>query len=264
MKRSILAAVVAAAFLALPMPAQAQDQMPEMTWFTVFTDHVNPHNAMEYEANIKAIVNAMTAAGVQDMQFVTISGPEMGYAYAIPGYGPADYNTLMANWQAGVEEVGAEKFMDLMTGADMSVESREMGYLVLRPELSFKPEMVGFDPAKPLRHYTLLYVRPGHEMAFEAVGAKYQALYTKHGIDRGWRLYEYKTGNDLPAYMVVESAEDEHDHHMLNAETEEVLGAEGQALFAEVGATLRGVETRTGWVRPDLSYPPMEMTADGE
>jgi hypothetical protein len=264
MKRSVLAAVVASAFLALPMPAQAQDQMPEMTWFTVFTDHVSPHQAMEYEANIKAIVDAMTAAAVQDMQFVTISGPEMGYAYAVPGYGPNDYDAMNANWQAGVEKVGSQKFMDLMGSADRLVDSREMGYLALRPDLSYNPETVGFDPAKPMRHYTLLYVRPGQEMAFEAIGKKYQALYEKHDIDRGWRIYQYMTGSDLPAYMVVESAENEHDHHMINAEIDEVLGAEAQALFAEVGVTLRSVETRTGWVRPDLSYPPMEMTADGE
>jgi hypothetical protein len=246
------------------MPAQAQDQTPEMLWFTVFTDHVKPHAAMKYEANIRAIVDAMTAAGVQDVKFVAISGPEMGYAYAMPGYGPNEYDAMNTNWMAGMEKVGPQKFMDLMKSAMASVESQDMGYLALRPDLSFKPEMVGFDPAKPMRHYTLLYVVPGQEMAFEAVGAKYQALYTKHGIERGWRLYKYMSGADLPAYLVVESAADEHDHHKMNAEIDEVLGEEGQALFAEVGATLRRVETRTGWVRPDLSYPPMEMTADGE
>lgn len=106
MKRSILAAVMASAFLALPMPVQAQDQAPEMMWFTIFTDHVKPSMAMEYEANIGKLVDAFTAAGVEDMNWVALSGPELGYAYAIAGMGPDDHSDMYAAFQSGVEGVG--------------------------------------------------------------------------------------------------------------------------------------------------------------
>ena len=263
MKRGALAALVASAFLAVPGPVDAQEQAPEMTFFAVFTDHVKPSAAMEYEAGIKQLVESFTAAGVEDMQWVTISGPEMGYAYAIPGKGPADYNTMMADWQANVGKVGLDKFMGIMQETMKSVESQEMYYLVLRSDLSYKPEMVGFDPAKPLRHYTVLKYLPGTEMAAEANAKKWQELYEKHGIERGWRLYQYVTGGDLPAYMIVESAESEYDHHMMQDEINAKLGEEAMVLYKETGDILRGMDTMTGFVRPDLSFPPMEMASEG-
>jgi len=263
MKRSILAAVMASAFLALPMPVQAQDQAPEMMWFTVFTDHVKPSMAMEYETKIGELVDAFTAAGV-DMNWVAISGPELGYAYAVAGLGPDDHSDMYATFQSGVEGVGPEKFMGIMSAAMESVESQEMYYLMLRSELSYKPEAVGFDPEKPMRHYTLLKVLPGKEMAMEEVARQFKALYEKHGIERGWRFYQYMTGSELPAYLVVESAKDEHDHHMMEAENYAVFGDEAEALRGAARAASRGMETMSGWVRPDLSYPRLEMTADGE
>jgi len=264
MKRGLLAALAASVFLALPGPVQAQDDAPEMMWFTVFTDHVKPSMAMEYEAKIGEVVDMFTAAGVQDMNWVTISGPELGYAYAIAGMGPDDHSDMHATWQASVGAVGPEKFMGAMSAAMESVESQEMYYLTLRSELSYQPEMVGFDPEKPMRHYTLLKVLPGQEAAMEAVATGFKELYAKHGIERGWRFYQYMTGSDLPAYLVVESAKDEHEHFMLESETQEKFGDEAQALYGQVMAASRGMETMTGYVRPDLSYPRMEMAAEGE
>ena len=176
MKRGALAALVASAFLAVPGPVHAQDQAPEMMWFTVFTDHVRPSMAMEYEARMGELVDMFTAAGIQDMNWVTISGPELGYAYAISGMGPDDFSDMYSTWQEAVGMVGLEQFMGTMTAAMESVERQEMYYLTLRSDLSYKPEAVGFDPEKPMRHYTLLKVLPGKEMAMEEVARKFKAL----------------------------------------------------------------------------------------
>lgn len=264
MKRGVLTALMASACLALPVTAQAQDQMPEMMWFTVFTDHVKPAMAMEYEANMSKVVDAFTAAGVQDMQWVTISGPELGYAYAVADMGPDDHSDMYATWQEAVGTVGPEKFMGIMSTAMKSVERQEMYYLTLRSDLSYKPEMVGFDPAKPMRHYTLLKVLPGQEMAMEDVARQFKELYGKHGIERGWRFYQYMTGSDLPAYLVVESAANEHEHFMMEAKAQDMMGDEAKALYGQAMAASRAMETMTGYVRPDLSYPRMEMAAGGE
>ena len=262
MKRGALAALVASALLAVPGPARAQDT-PEMIWFTIFTDHVKPSMATEYEANIGKMIDVFTAAGV-DMEWVSISGSELGYAYAVVGMGPDDFSDMYAAWEAGVNAVGAEKFMAISASANAAVERQEMYYLMLRPELSYKPEAVGFDPAKPMRHYTVLKVLPGKEAAMEEVARKFKQLYAKHNIERGWRFYQYMTGSDLPAYLVVESATDEKEHFVLEAENQAAFGDETQPLYAEAMAASRGFETMTGYVRPDLSYPRLEMAAGGE
>ena len=264
MKRAVLAALVASAFLAVPGPASAQDEAPEMMYFTVFTDHVKPSMTTEYEAGIGKLIDAFTAAGVQDMEWVAISGSELGYAFAVAGMGPDDFSDMYASWEASIGAVGPEKFMGIMSGTMKAVERQEMYYLALRPELSYKPETVGFDPAKPMRHYSVLKVLPGQETAMEDVARGFKALYTKHGIERGWRFYQYVTGSDLPAYLVVESAASEKDHFVMEAETQALFGDETQELYAAAMAASRGFETMTGYIRPDLSFPRMEMGTEGE
>ena len=81
-------------------------------------------------------------------------------------------------------------------------------------------------------------------------------------IERGWRIYPIVSGTDLPAYLVVSSAESEVGHFMLDADVQEQLGDTVMELRAATGATLRRVEERSGWVRPELSYPSMGMEGD--
>ena len=81
--------------------------------------------------------------------------------------------------------------------------------------------------------------------------------YGRHGIERGFRMYQYVTGSDLPMYLLVTNARDRAHDATLSAQIEKTLGADGAALMAKTGATLRSVREMSGEVRPELSYPVM-------
>jgi hypothetical protein len=258
MKRSSFLLLSALLLLALPAPAAAQDQG---TWFTIFADHVQIHNQKAFEEYSHEFVEMFSEAGVEGVSWVTISGSDVGYVYAVPGMGPADMDEMNASWGAAIESIG-QPIYDLMAKSDALVESREMYYLKLRSDLSYMPDDVDLVSAKPFRHYTYLYVKPGAGRQFEAAIAPWQAAYEDAGIESGWRIYEIVSGNDLPAYLVVSSSDTEHHYYMMSEENQEALGEQFMELRAGTGAALRRVEQTSGWVRPDMSYPPMAMEGD--
>ena len=61
---------------------------------------------------------------------------------------------------------------------------------------------------------------------------------------------------------MVQSAKNAADFESKNAKVNELLGEEAQELMQRTMAITRKFETKTGWMRPDLSYMPSEeMTA---
>ncbi|MFO7589070.1 MAG: hypothetical protein R6X22_13565 [Gemmatimonadota bacterium] len=235
-------------------PAAAQDAEP--VWFTVFADHVDISNQPAFEEKTRAFVRLFEDAGVEGVSWVTITGPDLGFAYSIPGKGPGDMDEMNESWGAAMQAIG-EAGSRLMAESDALVESREMFFLLLRPDLSHNPETVGMSPDFPYRHYVQLQVHPAKAQAFEASATAWAEAYAKHGIERGFRVYQYMTGADLPKYLIVEHAKDEAEFHAAEAEIRAKLGADREALYARTVPTLKSVREMAGWVRPEFSYPSM-------
>ena len=257
-QRSLLLSAAILVAFAVPATATAQD---ENTWFTVFADHVAIHNQQAFEEHSRKFIAMMNEAGIEGVSWVTISGSDVGYAYSIPGMGPGDFDDMNAGWGEVMASLG-QPAMDLMAESNKLVDSRDMFYLMLRSDLSYMPDAVDMVADKPYRDYTYLYVVPGMEAEFETSVGAWRDAYADASIERGWRIYSIVSGTDLPAYLVVSSAEDEHKHQMMAADVREALGDRYPELRAMTGKTLRRVEERSGWVRPELSYPAMGMEGD--
>ncbi len=252
MKKLPLAAL--AALLTFVPTASAQEMQP--TWFTIITDHVEISNMAAFEEASREFVRMFEDKGLEDMSWITIMGPELGYTYAIPGMGPEDMGAMNAEWGAAMTALGAAGAR-LQERSDALVDSREMYYLLLRPDLSYKPEAVGFTPTEPHRTYVQFRVLPAKVAEFEASARAWAEAYGRHGVDHGFRLYQYITGADLPMYLLVKNARDEAHAAAMSAQVTATLGADNDRLMQQTGATLRSVREMRGEVRPDLSYPPL-------
>ena len=252
MRRFFVTALTALILAAPPVSAQEADY----TWFTIVADHVEIANIPAFDEASQEFVRLFGEKGIKDVSWVTITGPELGYTYAIPGMGPADMAKMNATWSAAMAQLGSAGTR-LQEKSDALVESREMYYLVLRPDLSYKTEAVGFTPSEPYRHYVQFMVHPSKTEEFEASAKAWAKAYADHGVERGFRVYQYATGADLPMYLLVENARDEAHHETLGAQIDKTLGADQEPLMRQTGATLRSVREMEGWVRPDLSYPAM-------
>ena len=250
MRKLPLAAL--AALLTIVPTASAQDMQP--TWFTIIADHVDISNMAAFEEVSRDFVRLFEDKGIEDMSWITIMGPELGYTYALPGMGPEDMGAMNAEWSAAMTSLG-QAGARLQERSDALVESREMYYLLLRPDLSYRPEAVGFTPTEPHRTYVQFHVMPAKVAEFEASARAWAEAYGRHDVDHGFRLYQYMTGADLPMYLLVKNARDEAHAASLSAQLTATLGADNDRLMQQTGATLRSVREMRGEVRPDLSYP---------
>ena len=248
MKRTLSLFVPLLFMLALPVQAQE----PEVQWLTVFAEHVPISNQSAFEENSRDFISMLSDAGQSDVGWTTVQSQLFGYAYVIPG-GPGDLDEMNAAWGAAMAALGDRGAASMAKG-DKLVSSRDMFYLGLRTDLSYMPERVQISAEQPYRHYTQLFVHPHKVAEFEAVMPEWQAMYRDAGIEHGWRVYQYMTGTDLPAYLVVQAADSEAAFHARQAELDTTFGDRLQEMRAKTGPTLRRAVDSSGWVRADLSY----------
>lgn len=237
--------------LLFAIPVQAQES--EMEWLTVYSDHVPISNRADYESLIEDFVAMFDDADISGVSWVTVQSQPFGYAYVMQGMGPADMPEMNETWSAAFAELG-DDLMKLTTAANELVDSQQMSYIALRPELSYMPDEVAITADMPYRHYTRLFVHPAKGQAFEATMPGWIAAYGEAGVKYGWRTYQMMTGDDLPAYLIVQAAKSEAEFYQHRTEIQSLLGDKLGELRGNTGPTLRRVEESGAWVRPDLSY----------
>jgi hypothetical protein len=259
MKRLTLLALGAALLAPSGAAIAQEDSQPSM--YFVLQEYVKASMLQEYEALMKEMIGELTAAGVTDAQFITISGPELGYAYVMQVEGFAGIDATHQAWEAAIAAVGPEKFMEMHGKFGEMMDHSAASVIMLREDLSYLPETVAITGDTPFRQYYWYYTIPGKELAMEAVAREYAALYESKGIESGWRIYQVMMGPDLPAYLVVLSAESEAAFIARSSEIEELLGDEVKELFNKSMKATRRLEVMEGWVRPDLSYPQPTATS---
>ncbi len=261
MKRLAPAVLAALVWLGLPGGLAAQEYgPPQMYW--VLAEHVKPAMLTEYEAATKEMIQLLAsvpeAAG--KVQFTTISGPEVGYAYVITVQGFSGMDKAWQNWEATIEAAGRDKFMAIQEKASAATDHAESFVLMLREDLSYLPETTALTAERPYRMYHYWYTLPGKEQKVEAVVKEYIALYKSKGMTTGWRVYQAVMGPDLPMYLVVETAKDPADYYTNEMKVRSALGEAAENLDKRALQYARRLETSYGWIRPDLSFPPATRT----
>lgn len=249
MKRSLLLLIPALALVTLPCTAQQQD----IEWYAVFAEHVPSSNLLAYEEAGQDLVSIFGESEITDVSWATVSSFDLGYSYVFAGTGPADLAELYARLGAAMEAIG-ERGAAAMKKSDGLVESRDIFFLTLRPDLSYLSEAGGFSADSPFRINLHLFVQPAMVEEFETAVQEWVEAYAELGIEHGWRTYQYATGNDLPAYLMVETAVDHLDYYTWTAEVEKTLGDRGWELWEKAMPAIRRMDQSYGWYREDLSY----------
>ena len=119
-------------------------------------------------------------------------------------------------------------------------------------------ERMAVHMAAIMRELNLDLEDPNFTETPERVAKAYVELYESNGIEHAFRTYQVVMGPDLPAYLIVESADNEADYWAAMSEVQELVGEEGKALSQEGMQYMRRLEINSGWVRADLSYLPPE------
>lgn len=241
-----------------PAAAVAQEEAESPTWWAVFTEKVAPENVAAFEKNSAEMIEVIREHAPEGMVYYTMSGPEMGFSYAIPMESIADFGKMNDMWMSMVNEIGWEEWKS-MQASDL-VEHYTMNFYVERRDLSYMPEALeSAMPERPVRHMDWLYPKSGMEEEFEAAMKEWVEMYADHGLETGWIAFQAVSGENLPMYVLMTPAETTSGYYAMSAEVDEMLGEEGQMLMQKSMALMRDFEHNEGFARPELSLLPDEM-----
>ncbi len=258
MKRWMM--VPLAVLMLCPAVARAQETDDSPTWWAVFSEQVEPAMVEAFEAASAEMMEVIRANAPEGMTYFTLSGPEVGYMYAVP---LESYEQLMevgAEWEGMVEQVGRDKWMEMDAKGSKAVTHRKMALYIERMDLSFVPESPRLTAEEaPMRHYDYAYPVPGKEQELEAVMHEWVDLYTSHGADSGWMVYQAFTGEDLPLYVIATLAMDRGDYESDGDRLDEMMGEADNALWDKTRSLLRKFDHNDAWMRPELSLMPEGM-----
>ncbi len=242
---------------------KTEGEKPQM--FVIYKDVVHPSKTQEYEAAIKYMISEFTAYDVdpEKINWRTVTGPEMGYAFVMPIENWAGIDKMHEGWQAAIEVIGVDKFESMMMAAAETMEHVEVFHVQRRADLSYTPEEPSLK-AEDVNYvqYGFYYVTPGKNKVIEEIAKAYVELYKSNNVDVGWSVYESLTGPDLPLFVVAHPARSQSEFYEHRESLKELFGEAGKELGMKVMEGVRKIELKDGWIRPDLSYPAPEEKAD--
>ena len=258
MKGKILILVVVGLLVNLcALNVYAQEEESQSQLFRIHEDVVKPSMVAKYEEARKGVLaklkeNNMTSisylvAVTDDFHYLTIS--------EIENMAALDTNP----WQELREKMGDEEMKAMWDGFDGTEDMHHTYLARLRPDLSYTPENAGGNSeGMNFRHWDWYYIELGKRAEAREIAKEWHDLYTKKNIPSGYRIYTGGLGTEIPLYVVVQSAKNAADFEAKNAKVNELLGEDAQDLMQRTMAITRKFETKTGWMRPELSYMPSE------
>jgi hypothetical protein len=250
---------LALALFALPLVSAVAADMPKPDIIVVHEEIVPPAMVMRYEALTKEFLGALAAKNVNNpnIAFTTFMTPDFHYIYVsrLQG-GLGGYEPMFNAWMALPEQVGKEKWSDIMSRSVGTTSSYNEVMAMRRDDLSYVPA----TPRLKLQdqnyvRWQFYYLIPGRESDAEQVARDYAALFKAKNIPDGFTIYMAMSGNDLPLLVAAIPAKSPADFAMSDEKNTAALGNDLKALQARALAITRKFEVREGWYRGDLSYP---------
>ena len=260
--RRLTIGLLAAAPLCTGIELTAAQETPHPMYY-VRQEFVRAALVSEYEGETRRWLSDLGGSDVtRDVQWVTVVGPELGYAYVVPIEGHAGIDRVRSTISASRQQAAA-RWSTLGAGLQTPIDHIETRVIELRPDLSYLPRRVELDLTLPFRKYHWYHVIPGLEWQFEEMAMRLVGLYEDRGVAHGFRIYSVLMGSDLPVFLMVERAGDEVDYAVRAGTIRETVGDESDAIFGQFLSVTRRVEVMEGMTRGDLSYPPLEPAPGG-
>ncbi len=152
-----------------------------------------------------------------------------------------------------------DQYQALMDRYAGTFEYGQSGIYKCLHELSYMPEnpRLKKEEIKFLR-WSFLYIEGGKEKEVEEIAKQWASLSKSKNITESYFFYVANMGPEMPLYVVVEGAKSASDFFSQKEKHKELMGEEGMQLWKEAMSTMRRVEEKIGWERPDLSYAPKE------
>lgn len=242
-------ALLAIILLLAPMISNAQGNQT----FWIHADQVKPSMTGEYEKVSKDFIEACTKHDLKDADWTTAQIDDGTYLSITPIKNMAD---LDINSLAPLaEKMGNENFRAIFERFNKCYDKHGDYVLTLNGELSYMPNGLTIKTeGKNYRKYHFLYVTPENVQNLRGKIKELKALYEKKGSKEHFRIYRAGFGTMGDYFLAVVSAKDAQDYARQSDENDDLLGEEGKKIFEELFKYVDKYESKTGGMRPDLSY----------
>ncbi len=155
------------------------------------------------------------------------------------------------------KSLGKEAYTKMFTDFNKYYDSRRDFIVLLSKELSYMPGGININPpGMPYRKFAHYYFKPQDGSKVRAIAKEFHDLYASKGSKRPYRVYRSGFGESQDYLMVVVAAKDAADYEKTRAESNELIGDEGKALYSKFLKVLSGVKYVSGMVLDDLSCSP--------
>jgi hypothetical protein len=254
MKTKILAVLVVlllGAFCFLPVATQAQEQKPQL--YYVYDFVVKPAMVSQFEAAVKREIELGHPS-----PYNTFSTDDLHYYFVTPIQNYAGIDSMDKADNEWSTKIGKEKLDALMKSYEGTFEYYKAGVIRFLPDLSYAPKVPGLKPEEgDFVSWGFANVEFGKGKEFRDVLKQWVALYDSNKIPMGWNTYVGVMGVEMPLYLWAERAKSAAQYW---AEDEKAMktigGAKVMELYKKTMALCRKFESKTGWVRADLSNKP--------
>jgi hypothetical protein len=251
----LLPVFLLAGFYAAISLAQAQEQKPQL--YEIYDFLVKPGMVAKFEAAVKA-ENALTAEGKYPYPWMAYSSDDFHYYFVSPIKNYADIDAQEKADEEMRKKVGEERFDANDKAYGGTFEYGRIGFVSLRPDLSYAPEKPRLKPEEAnFLYWGLCYVDFAKVEEFIEVLKEYITLYKSKNVASGFTTYQGGPGTDMPFYFFAMSGKSPADFFTEDEKTTKILeGEKSEELWKRFLGTLRKYEIKTGRYRSDLSYVP--------
>lgn len=229
------------------------DNKSQVYW--IHEDPVYPSMVVDYEEAVKDLVFSCKKFNIQEANWLALSTDDLRYFFvtAIEKMGDLD-KSRFANLK---DKMDPDKFEKIFDTFDDSYDTHYDYIVHLDKELSYMPDGINIiKEGKPFRKLQYWYVTPQNFDKVIEIEKSFKALYERKNSKEHYTLYRSGFGAIGDYIMVAIAAKSPEDYERVYRENKELLGEEGDKLYAELINTIIKVEILEGYMRLDLSYFP--------
>jgi len=236
----------------------AQEKEQKAQAYFVLDVAVKPSMIAKYEAAAKEMVS-LNAQYNATYPWYGFSVDDSHYSFFIPVENLADVDNMFKEDSELEKKMGEEKSNEIGKLFAGTFEYVHTYMIYHRPDLSYTPENPRLQPGEAnFRHWILYYIQPDKEKEFHEILKKFVTLPKSKNVTDGYEILVGGMGLDTPTCIVSLSGKSAADFEVHFEKLWELLGEEAMGLVQKLIAMARGIEIKTAWFRPDLSYIPKE------
>jgi len=221
--------------------------------FWVHADQVKPSMLKEYEAVTKDFIKACEEHDLKDADWDAASVDDGTYLTIAPIKSMADFDKNPLAPLA--EKMGEENFRAIFSRFDKCYDTHRDYMVHLIDDMSYMPNgLTTSTEGEDYRKWHFFHVSPQNVANLRSKMMEMKSLYEKKEAKQHFRIYRNGFGSNGDYYLVTISAKDAESYAKTSAETNKLLGTEGEKIWDEMMNYVQKYESKTGRMRPDLAY----------